>query len=537
MPLRPNMEPMEYLDIVRRKKWLVVFSFLGILFAGIVYCVVTPELYKSSTTILVVPQRVPESYVHSTVTVRIEDRLATLQQQVMSRTRLMTIADELGLFKEERKAMAPEAVVALIQGRIDIQVRGNDGFTLSFLHEDRQTAMLVASRLASLFIDENLKTREQQAVGTSEFLDSQLQDTKQKLEAAEEKVKKYKMQYMGELPQETEANLNMLTRLQDQLRTNADAVRAAEDRKVFTESQAGVLERSSRRIVHDDGRVEDVSASDPTQALYADLAARRTRLAELSARYTDRYPELQRTRLEIDEIEKRIAEIRDVAPSTDNTARRSVSSTRSAVPPQNSVEIRELARLRAQVASAVSEIAGLRRERESIQRNIAAIQAKVERAPRREQEMIALTRDYENLRRSYDELMRNKLQADVSQNLERRQKGEQFQILDSANLPGAPFKPDRIKILGLSFVVACLVGFGGAIGLEMIDQTLRGTHDFRHFFGLPVLACIPAIQDKRFGFRKKIRNAAVIGGVMSFAAIAILFIILYKDKIRTILQF
>jgi uncharacterized protein involved in exopolysaccharide biosynthesis len=210
MPLRQNMEPAEYLEILRRRKWLIIFSFLFILFGAFVYSVVTPELYKSSTTILVVPQRVPEGYVRSTISVKIEERLATIQQQVMSRTRLSTVMEELGLFKDERKKLPMEDVVEMMRKRIQIQVassertrsrgEGSDAFTLTFIHENPQMAMLTASRLASFFIDENLKTREQQAVGTSEFLDSQLQETKVKLEAQEEKVKEYKLRFMGSFP-------------------------------------------------------------------------------------------------------------------------------------------------------------------------------------------------------------------------------------------------------------------------------------------------------------------------------------------------
>ena len=197
MPLRPDMQPQEFLEIFLRRKWLIVFSILFILFGASVYCVVTPERFKSSTTILVVPQRVPENYVKSTISIGIEDRLGTIKQQVLSRTRLVAVMDELGLFKEDRKKYPVEEVVDEMRKRITIEVRHTDAFTLSFVHENRQMAMLTTSRLASFFIDENLKNREQQAVGTADFLDSQLQETKKKLEEQEERVKKYKSDVHG----------------------------------------------------------------------------------------------------------------------------------------------------------------------------------------------------------------------------------------------------------------------------------------------------------------------------------------------------
>ncbi|MGE5699766.1 MAG: Wzz/FepE/Etk N-terminal domain-containing protein, partial [Deltaproteobacteria bacterium] len=173
MPLRPKMEPEDFLEIVLRRKWYIILSFLVILLGAGFYSVLVPEQFKSSTTILIVSQRVPENYIKSTVSEKIEDRLATIRQQVLSRTRLVQVMDELGLFKEMRKKVPVEEAVETMQKRIGIQVEGNNktpgAFTLSFLHENPRMAMLTTSRLASVFIDENLKSREQQAVGTSEF--------------------------------------------------------------------------------------------------------------------------------------------------------------------------------------------------------------------------------------------------------------------------------------------------------------------------------------------------------------------------------
>ena len=310
MPLRPNMEIQEYAALFIRRKWLIIFSILFILFAASVYCVVAPEQFKSSTTILVIPQKVPEGYVRSTVSIRIEERLATIRQQVMSRTRLTAVMEELGIYKEERMKNPVEKIIEGMRKRIDIQVRGNDAFTLSFVHGNRQMAMLTASRLASFFIDENLKAREQQAVGTSEFLDSQMQETKKKLELQEEKVKQYKMRFMGQLPQQIETNLSMLRGLQDRYRIITDSIRSAEDRKVFLETQASSLERSTQAVVATEGGGEQTITVDPAQALVTELAAKRARLANLSAKYTDIYPEVQRARQEVTQLETRMEEIR-----------------------------------------------------------------------------------------------------------------------------------------------------------------------------------------------------------------------------------
>lgn len=550
MPLRPNMSPQEFLEIFLRRKWLIVFSILFILFGASVYNVVTPERYKSSTTILVVPQRVPENYVRSTTSIKIEDRLATIRQQVLSRTRLVAVMDELALFKDERKRRAVEEVVDDMRKRITIEVRNNDAFTLSFVHEHRQTAMLTTSRLASFFIDENLKNREQQAVGTADFLDSQLQETKKKLEQQEDRVKRYKSAFMGELPQQLQANLALMSRLQDQLKSNGDAIRTAQNRKMFTESQISNLEAQVAAIEAQARAasgssvapsVEPVSASDPAAPYLPQLNAKRTALASLSTKYTDRYPEIRRLKEEVATLEKQVADARrnsgySVTETAGRTDARQSAPPRTTAAPPRSREKEEMNRLRTVLTGLDLEIQSLQKESEAIRRNIGVVESKVERSPKREQEMISLTRDYENLKRSYDDLLKKKLDADVAQNLEKRQKGEQFQILDPANLPEEPFIPNRPKVFGIAIFAALLIGFGGAIALESIDPTARGAKDFRQFSEIPVLASIPSIHDATYAKRQGRRKAAVFGGLITFTTAVTVFLVVYGDKVRIILQ-
>jgi polysaccharide chain length determinant protein (PEP-CTERM system associated) len=543
------MQPQEFLEILLRRKWQIVFSILFILFGASVYCVVTPERFKSSTTILVVPQRVPENYVKSTISIKIEDRLGTIKQQVMSRTRLVAVMDELGLFKEDRKKYPVEEVVEDMRKRINIEVRQTDAFTLSFVHENRQTAMLTTSRLASFFIDENLKNREQQAVGTADFLDSQLQETKKKLEQQEERVKRYKSAFMGELPQQLQANLAVMSRLQDQLKANADATRSAQDRRMFTESQIGTLESQVASIeaqarTASGGAVtaaaEPISSSDPAVPYLPELNSKRAQLADLSTKYTEQYPEIRRLKEDVARLEKQVATARGNSPPTQEAAgepaaRQPVAiATNPASPLAREKE--EIRRLRTVLKGLDLEIQSLKRESGEIRMSVAAVESRVDRSPKREQEMISLTRDYDNLKRSYDELLKKKLDADISQNLEKRQKGEQFQILDPANLPEEPFIPNRPKVFGIAVLAALLLGFGGAFGLEMIDTSVRGAKEFSHFSGIPVLASIPSIHDKAYARKVGRRRAAVFGGLISFTTAVTVFLLVYGEKVRSILQ-
>ncbi|MGA8754241.1 GNVR domain-containing protein, partial [Candidatus Deferrimicrobium sp.] len=496
--------------------------------------------------ILVVPQRVPENYVKSTISIGIENRLGTIKQQVLSRTRLVAVMDELGLFKEDRKKNPVEEVVEEMRKRITIEVRHTDAFTLSFVHENRQTAMLTTARLASFFIDENLKNREQQAVGTADFLESQLQETKKKLEEQEERVKRYKSTYMGELPQQLQANLAVMSRLQDQLKANADAIRTAQDRRMFIESQISTLEsqvasfEAQARAASggtETAATEPVSPSDPAAPYLPELKAKRAQLASLSTRYTGEYPEIRRLKEEIEILEKQVAAARGNPSPIKGTSGGSTSARPLAEKPPYplSREREEIRRLRTVLQALDLEIQSLKENSAEIRKNVAAVESRVERSPKREQEMISLTRDYDNLKRSYDELLKKKLDADISQNLEKRQKGEQFQILDPANLPEEPFIPNRPKVFGIAVLAALLLGFGGAVGLEMIDPSARGAKEFSHFSGIPVLASIPSIHDKAYAKKAGRRRAAVFGGLITFTTAVTVFLLVYGEKVRSLL--
>jgi polysaccharide chain length determinant protein (PEP-CTERM system associated) len=493
---------------------------------------------------------VPEGYVRSTISTRVDERLFTIRQQVLSRTRLLAVMEELGLYKEERKKLPAELVVEAMRKSIDIQVAsatgaggrrrdsGEDAFTLTVTHENPQLAMLTASRLASYFIDENLKSREQQAVGTSEFLQSQLEETKVRLEAQEEKVKQYKLKFMGELPQQLQANLQILSRLQDQLKMNSDATRTAQDRKVYLEAQIGFLEsqlNAFKAQMSAAGSDAPDSSDFSTASLANELSVKKSQLAALSSKYTEKYPEIRRLKDEVAQLEKRLADAIAQEGSPGNLRQPPVAgSTYSQAP--GSRERDELFRLRAQNKALDSEIASLRKDRKEIEKSIAGLEARVEKSPRREQEMVSLTRDYENLKLSYDDLLKKKLDAEVSQNLEKRQKGEQFQILDPADLPQKPFSPDRPKVLGIALAAAMLIGFGGAVGFEMINPTLRGKRDFQHFFQVPVLASIPIIRDTEYEARKNRKLTVVYSGLISFGALVTVFLVVFGQKVRNLLM-
>jgi uncharacterized protein involved in exopolysaccharide biosynthesis len=315
------------------------------------------------------------------------------------------------------------------------------------------------------------------------------------------------------LPEELGTNLSNLTRLQQQESMVASEIRDARNRKIGLQSQLSLAERGSKAIVHDDGKVEVDTSEDSAIVITRQLNERRNQLAELSARYTEKYPDVIRLRGEVEELERKLAEI-PASVASSGGAETNVSKTRTSLP-LTSREREESQLLRAQIASVDENIKAMIRERDVIRRNIASIQAKVDQAPRRDQDLVTLTRDYDNLKAEYNELQRRKSEADISQDLEMRMKGDQFQILDPANLPKHPFSPNIKKIFAVAFLMAGLIGFGGAIGLETMDLSLRGVTDFKHFFDLPILASIPVLETGEFGRKKNLRGNAILEGIRS----------------------
>lgn len=297
----------------------------------------------------------------------------------------------------------------------------------------------------------------------------------------------------------------------------------AADRKVLLESEITKIQGAA------------FGPKDPTDPLFDALEEKQKQLRDLSAKYTDDYPTIIQLRREIEQLEEKILLLQ--SDDTAGTGGKTGASSHRRTPIRRERgESADIRRLRSQVDALNLEIAALRREKEQNRTRMSTIEAKVARLPEREQELVSLTRDYENLKRSYDDLLNKKLQAGISRNLEEREKGERFQILDPANLPSIPFKPDRLKVIGLAFLGSLVLAFGGTLGLEILDPTLRDTKEFKYFYDIPILASIPVIRDEGFIRKQNLRKKALLAGVFLFASAVAFFVISFKDQIWQILK-
>ena len=471
----------------RRRVWFVVPVLLGLAAAVVAYKTL-PRKYRAFTTVLVEPQRVPADYVKPTVTTTIEERLRTIEPQIKNRDNLERIIREVGLYPELRYDGYLGEAVNQMRRDMTIQLQGNTFFIFFRGHEPVKVAR-AANRVAELFIESNLQLRENQAQGTSAFLEGELERTKNRLELQEARIAAFKQLNMGDLPEQRDTNLRSVEQLQTKLEINVDALDKAETRKLLLQTQLAEMRRypvSSRSSRRGGGVAPAPSAPEPPSR----LEQLRAELASLRARYTDRHPDVIRAQAEVEQLERQERERprRREQPAAVTSAE--AEDDEPAVPRVDPV-------LKAELASVDLEIRSLRAERERILGDISAVQGRLENVPRVEQELLSLTRDYDNIRRSYESLLDKRLNARLYENLEKSQQGERFTILERALPPGSPYSPNRFLTLAAGLGVGMLLGFLAVLLRERTDPTYSDAESLQQAFpGLPLLATIPVFQGR-----------------------------------------
>ncbi|MGA1869141.1 MAG: GumC family protein [bacterium] len=463
-----------YIDSAIRRKWHIIIPFiLSIIITGIVYKML-PKIYRSDTLILVLPQKVPEDYVQTTVTSPVEARLSTITEEVLSRTRLQTIINEFNLYAEESKKETMDQIIARARKDIEIDIkapnrRSNDdscSFTIYYQGKDPETVRKVTNKLASLFIEENLKTREQQASVTTIFLSRELESAKKKLEELERAATDFKFQHIGNLPEQNNSNLEMLKQLAEQRQMISDYLAKAEDKELLLRQQLSEAYQF----------MEDESLN----SLQSQLDEAKSQLSIARATYTDNHIEVRKLREQIKQLEYQLlSKEREEGSITDEKPH---TALRVAQDLKNQIELTN------------KEIMRLKEDDERIKKQIALYEKRIEEAPRVALQLANITRDLENTQNFYEELLRKKLSAEQAENLEKRQQGEQFRILDPASLPKIPYKPDPKKVLAFGLLMGLGAGIGLAYLAEIVDKSFRNEQEAEEYLNAPVLGAIPLLK-------------------------------------------
>jgi succinoglycan biosynthesis transport protein ExoP len=447
-----------FLEAPLRRPWHTAVPLLCCLAAAAAASLIVPKMYRSATLILVESEKMPDSFVHSMATETSNKRLQTIRQEILSRTRLERILDELKPYPDTQSSTEG---VEDMRGAIEINVKGADAFSIEYVHRDPKKAQEVTGRLATLFIEESMKSREQQVEEAYQFLDSEVLGARRELEVKDAALRQYKEQHMGNLPEQTQANLATLQMLQQEQTAIETSLRDVHQRH-------DALERSL---------TEPRRATAPTnpnvQEGTNDLAQLRGQLLNLRSRYTDEHPDVQSLKARIARIEKQLADA--ASTGTLETVDPSMGATRS------------------QLEKTKQEIRTLEARRADLDSRINSFRARVEQAPRTEQELATLTRDYQKLNENYLALFSKKLDAKMAAKLEQRWKGEHFTILDPAHLPESPYRPNRPLFMGVGLLAGLLFGIGTAIAAEFFDNTIKDLEDLESLLPYPVLATIPFV--------------------------------------------
>jgi uncharacterized protein involved in exopolysaccharide biosynthesis len=520
--------------MVRRRSKSFVLTFCLLFTAGLLVAFLLPPVFLSKSTILIESQQIPPEYVKTSITSLVEERLHAITQQVMSRTKLSEVIHRFNLYGEMRELYTMEEIVEKMRGDIKFKTISTDvlsrkggrpaaeavtvAFTLSYEGRDPSVVQKVANVLASLYMEENLKVREQRASNTTAFLQQEMEQLKGEINQIQNRISRFKEVHLQDLPEFTPSNLQTIARLQrdqDQIQMQ---IRTLEERKLLLQGQLMNVDPLAP-LVNEEGK----TVMNPAER----LKHLRLQLVVLQGSLTDRHPDVKKVRKEIEELEaqgyeaggdadraKKLEDLKKKQASVEATLhpghpeatrlareiealgrelqreeKRASAPDRDVQKPDNPAYIN----LQTQIASADLEIAALHQQAGQIKEEIARVQARNDRAPLVEMEYNMLLSDYQNARAKSNELTSKYLEAKVAQGMEETQRGERFTIIDPAQLPEKPHKPNRLAIVLISVVLALGAGFGMAAIREVMDTSVKSAEALSALSGLPVLAVISRI--------------------------------------------
>jgi protein tyrosine kinase modulator len=465
----------QILSNLYRRRGLIISVFIVVSLLAAYLAVTLPRIYRSSTLIVVTPQRVPTSFISSTVTIDLNERMQSIAQEILSRTRLEKIIQEFDLYPSEAIESIEERIER-IRRKIKVELRRNNVFELSFESENPAKAKQVTSRLASLFIDQNLQAREQQAEGTKSFINTEAERLRKELEEQETGVNQYKAAHRYELPDQLDMNLRSLDQLRREIEAGQQRLAGLQERKGILQKQT--VESDILGIDLLGGSLLGSVGSEAGATENVQVQMKRKELDSLLQRYSSKHPDVVRLRKEIQALE---------VVSKDTISSKPANPTTSpSVNPLKQV-------LQTQITDIDAEIQALRSQGERLRSQAGVLQARVDNTPIRAIELSKISRGYEITLKKYQDLLAKSLESELSENMEKKLKGEQFQILDPANLPLNPIRPNRMVITLVGLFAGLAGGVALAFLLDNLNTSFKRSEDIDSFANVPLLATIPTL--------------------------------------------
>ena len=485
---------------LRRYWWILPLStvFLGGL--GLGAALVLPKRYTSQTMVLVEQPTVGPDYVKPVVTEDLNHRLASMKEQILSRTRLQPIIEKFGLYAEVRGRVHIEDLVERLRTAVEIkpleptpgtQSRQLPGFYVYVTFDNPQIAQQICTEITSMFLEQNARERKQQANETTNFLSKQLEEAKKSLDDQDAKVAQFKRQYLGSLPEEQQSNLSILTGMNAQLEANTQALSRANQDKAFNESL----------IAQQEANWKASQTGQNPETAEQQLGALEEELRSLQARYTFEHPDVVKLKKQMEELKKRM-----VGTPKNNPAANGSTQASAVEPPQ-------IQQLRAKLRQDDMNIADLTKRQGQIQNEIHLLQSRVQASPMVEQQLKELMRNYQTAQDFYNDLLKKRQNAGVAGDLESQQESEQFRVYDPPSLPDRPSFPKKVQLAGGGF------GGGLALGLAILylvaigDKSMHTERDVELALKLPVLALVPVLEALCQGKSEAPRNQPSLGAI------------------------
>ncbi|HVB99605.1 MAG TPA: GNVR domain-containing protein [Candidatus Dormibacteraeota bacterium] len=507
--IEKQLEWLDYWEVVTRRRWILLAVLFVCGLAATAVAALWPVRYRSEALVLVEQQNVPSDYVRPNVSADARQRLATISQQVLSRTRLQNLIDRYRLYPSARPG--GNKLVDRMRKDIALDPVKTDGsqhltaLKIAFTYGDPRTAQQVTNDLTSEFINQSLQARTQESAATTDFLTSELAQAQKDLATQQSQLSDLKTRYLGELPEQEQSNIQILSNLQAQLYAETNARDSAEQQEIYLQSLASAYRRMDKGRASTAGPAPGGPA--PVAVIDKAISDLEQKLTALEAKYTLNYPDVVQAR---DQLAKWKA-MRKAALLRGQTQQAATASSGPAAPPSSDPNLNEA---QSRIKAAQAEIAMHNRQIDSLKRSIAATQNRLRLTPLREQQLASVTRSYQNARDNYESLLKKKLQSELATNLERREEGERLQVIDPASLPQRPVAPNRLEIVLGGWAVGLAAGIGLISAEEMTDDTLRSDFDIRQQIPCPVLAHVPILRSAAEERRSQWRRIAEIVGIV-----------------------
>ena len=513
--------PQDFLALLVRRKWWVIFPFIGLTCASVLLASLLPSVYVSEALILVQPRDVPEDFVMDLIGGSSQQRLSTIQQTVLSRTNLLQILREFEADLEQFQGQSMDAKVVKIRDLINISFELDQGeltsFRISFENQNPELAQRITSRLTTLFIEQDNRVRETQVFGTTEFLASELAKTSQLLSVSAERLRAVRSRRRFELPEQLETNLRTLDRLGLQQQSNSEAMDRYATIRLNLELQISETPETLRRV---ETAPRVAPSRNPLVVRYHE-ASLAVDLAE--ARYTPEHPAVKIAKAHLESLEAQIPP-EDLLPEPEP------------IPPTTTTMLPNpvYRNLLAQLEEVKTEFEIREREKKFIEAELQKYSRRVENTPLAEQEIAELLRGNGNLQAEEADLRADLAQARLAESLESRQKGAQFVIIDPANYPLEPSKPNKlfVALWGLFGSLGAAIGFAAAV--DILRQRVWTSSEIETFWGAPVLVDIPEIltdSDLAQQQKRKFMFAGSSLGAALMYAVCLYMVYLYHEPI------